>query len=300
MTDLLTSSTAGAIFGTALASSGVYLPSVTTSQMKLQDFHMLKVFLTASSASALIIALYEHLTTRTLPRRTPASLGFPHPLRRKPPPRRPGRRGMALAGACPGTVLVQVGTGVPSGQYAMLGGVLGGVLYSYYARRPCSNSSSSKSTLLPGMLGVAPSTALILFEAMCVAAIVAAWTLAPAGDERLPDAVVGGLLIGAAQLGSFVITKALVGVSTFYEDLGKWVMRRTAVPRTKAVVFACGILASSYVLATTVLEMIGRGRAGHLAAEGCGGRVGDGVWGAAGKGVYQWAWHQWHEHVGSE
>jgi hypothetical protein len=43
---------AGAFFGTALTSSGVYLPSIILLQMKLQDFHMLKVFLTASSASA--------------------------------------------------------------------------------------------------------------------------------------------------------------------------------------------------------------------------------------------------------
>lgn len=49
--DLLPSTMAGALFGSALTASGVYLPSVILSQMKLEDFHMLNVFLTAASAS---------------------------------------------------------------------------------------------------------------------------------------------------------------------------------------------------------------------------------------------------------
>jgi hypothetical protein len=48
----ITSSTAGALFGAALASSGVYLPSVIISQMRLSSFHMLKAFITASASSA--------------------------------------------------------------------------------------------------------------------------------------------------------------------------------------------------------------------------------------------------------
>lgn len=51
-TDLITSGIAGATFGSALTASGVYLPSVILSQMEIRDFHMFKVFLTASSLSA--------------------------------------------------------------------------------------------------------------------------------------------------------------------------------------------------------------------------------------------------------
>lgn len=53
-TSLITSGMAGTLFGSALTASGVYLPSVIMSQMELRDFHMLKVFLTASSASAYV------------------------------------------------------------------------------------------------------------------------------------------------------------------------------------------------------------------------------------------------------
>ena len=48
---------AGTLFGSALTASGVYLPSVIISQMELRDFHMLQVFLTASSASAYVLPL---------------------------------------------------------------------------------------------------------------------------------------------------------------------------------------------------------------------------------------------------
>ena len=50
--DTLRSAGAGAAFGAALTASRVYLPSVIINQMRLQDFHMLEVFLTASAASA--------------------------------------------------------------------------------------------------------------------------------------------------------------------------------------------------------------------------------------------------------
>jgi hypothetical protein len=43
---------AGALFGAALTASRVYLPTVIIQQMQLQDFHMLKVFLTACATSA--------------------------------------------------------------------------------------------------------------------------------------------------------------------------------------------------------------------------------------------------------
>lgn len=52
LTKMLATGGAGALFGAALASSGVYLPSVIVSQMQMKDYHMLKVFLVASGSSA--------------------------------------------------------------------------------------------------------------------------------------------------------------------------------------------------------------------------------------------------------
>jgi hypothetical protein len=43
--------------------------------------------------------------------------------------------GMTLTGACPGTVLPQVVTSVSSGPLVLLGGVLGGILWSGFGKR---------------------------------------------------------------------------------------------------------------------------------------------------------------------
>jgi len=51
-TNLIATALSGSLFGSALLVSGVYSPSVISSQLLLSDFHMLKVFLTASASSA--------------------------------------------------------------------------------------------------------------------------------------------------------------------------------------------------------------------------------------------------------
>ena len=51
---------------------------------------------------------------------------------------------MAVSGACPGTVLAQLGVGVASGRYALLGAVLGGVVWAGIGKirgRGCVSSS---------------------------------------------------------------------------------------------------------------------------------------------------------------
>jgi hypothetical protein len=48
----LKSIASGAIFGGALTVAGVFSPSVIIGQMKLEDFHMMKVFIAASASSA--------------------------------------------------------------------------------------------------------------------------------------------------------------------------------------------------------------------------------------------------------
>lgn len=51
-TDLIQPGIAGALFGSGLTASGVYFPGVILAQMELRNFHMLKVFLSASCLSA--------------------------------------------------------------------------------------------------------------------------------------------------------------------------------------------------------------------------------------------------------
>jgi hypothetical protein len=51
-TDILPTGLSGAIFGAALSAAGVVSPSVIIGQMKLLDFRMVNVFLTATASSA--------------------------------------------------------------------------------------------------------------------------------------------------------------------------------------------------------------------------------------------------------
>ncbi|KAJ6119765.1 hypothetical protein N7523_004045 [Penicillium sp. IBT 18751x] len=271
---LLPSTMAGALFGSALTASGVYLPSVILSQMELEDFHMLKVFLTAGSASGLAVALYERLVHRRISRRPPSNLGRLGPYDGNIIGGVMVGFGMVLTGACPGTVLVQVGTGVPSGRYAIIGGILGGILYTILGKRlrqtpTCADTQANNS--LPAKFGVDPNTALLMFEGMCICLILAARYFAPCQVETFLDPVVGGMLIGAGQLATLILTKSPVGVSTCYEDIGRWFsgclgcetsssatpgVARSLIPLSKAIAFASGILASSYVLSKAVPEMI--------------------------------------------
>jgi hypothetical protein len=48
----LNSVLSGALFGAALTAAGVYSPTVIIEQLRLQDFHMMKVFLSANASSA--------------------------------------------------------------------------------------------------------------------------------------------------------------------------------------------------------------------------------------------------------
>ncbi|RHZ66768.1 YeeE/YedE family protein [Aspergillus thermomutatus] len=279
VTDLLPSTITGALFGAALTVSGVYLPTTIISQMQLQDFHMLKVFLTASSTSALVISLYERLIQRPLSRRPPSSIGWLGPYDGNIIGGAMVGAGMTLTGACPGTVLVQVGTGVSSGRYALLGGLLGGLLYASVARvlgrqpgASCAATTGKTDNSLPGKLGISPGTATLAFQTMCVSLIVAAKYLAPGHAHAAVDPIVGGILIGLAQLASLLMTKAPVGVSTSYEDIGRWVWgsinrgasvepvssreQKPALPLTKSVCFAGGILAGSYLISRMVPELV--------------------------------------------
>ena len=51
-TNFLSTGLSGALFGSALLLSGVYSPTIISSQLELSDFYMLKVFLTATGSSA--------------------------------------------------------------------------------------------------------------------------------------------------------------------------------------------------------------------------------------------------------
>lgn len=162
---------------------------------------------------------------------------------------------MALAGACPGTVLSQVALGLPSGYLALAGATLGGIVWTGFlasASPAAPVAGGDRKLAIHQVLGVSRGAALLAFEALLVAVVAgtAAWTTA--GPEAVISPVLGGLLLGGTQLLSLAARGSLVGVSTSYEEVGEWFWRavRGQAPRKyTSILFSLGILAGSWSVA---------------------------------------------------
>lgn len=121
---ILTGLLMGAVFGFALEKSRVFEPGMIVGQMQLRNFIMLKVFLTAVATGALALAVLNGFGIVKLQPKAALYaadavggliLGC----------------GIALAGACPGTTLAQIGVGYRDALFTLAGGLFGAVAFSY-------------------------------------------------------------------------------------------------------------------------------------------------------------------------
>jgi len=114
----------GIVFGFALEKSKVYLPSSIIGQMNFTNFVMVKVFFTAIAVGMFIVALLlsfgvsVDFTSYAYSRSIVGGgiMGI----------------GVALAGACPGTVIVQLSAGYKKAMVTILGALSGALLYALY------------------------------------------------------------------------------------------------------------------------------------------------------------------------
>lgn len=181
---------------------------------------------------------------------------------------------MAVSGACPGTLLAQLGVGgIPSAPWTFGGALLGGVVWSWVARRrggACGaagganggakggegkgkEKTKAKTETVYDALGVSRTALLVGVEAVFAAALAALARWAPAGaaEARGIAPLVGGLAIAAAQLVSMALRGQLLGASTAFEELGGWVWG--GPPRKYAnVLFSAGIVGGAWLLSSTV------------------------------------------------
>ncbi|RMZ86362.1 hypothetical protein DV736_g6410, partial [Chaetothyriales sp. CBS 134916] len=222
----------GITFGMALTSASVYQPTVIINQMRLTDFHMLLAFLSASAASAIAIVAANYSGYARLGHRTDSSYGW---FIRHDANIIGGAllgAGMSLTGACPGTVLVQLG--VDQSRIAWLtaaGAVLGGIAFVKLAPLLKVNSSNTNATTngdtekkqpsytVMQKTGLSTSTTVFVYEALCLFMILCS-TYLPRSQHWLHP-VTGGILIGLAQVISIALTKKSLGVSSAYADIGK-------------------------------------------------------------------------------
>ncbi|KAJ1323368.1 YeeE/YedE family protein [Microdochium nivale] len=288
-----TSVLTGSIFGAGLALSGVASPQVIKDQFRLQDFHMLATFLTASATSAVVFAVYNQQTAAAARHNGP-NMTSSSTSRSKIAPR-PAKSfgplgpvlgayggnvvggamvglGMAVTGACPGTVLVQAVAGAGRSRLLALSAVLVGVVWTRWGSggaTPAATAAASERRQPPTVMsatGWSTATVVLAYEAAVLAVLGAILVAAPRSSGPLLHPVAGGLVIGLGQLASVVLTGKAVGVSAVYADCGRMLLlRRDAVGGVPdSVAFAGGLAAGAWA----VMLRLPAVRAGIVAGAG--------------------------------
>jgi uncharacterized membrane protein YedE/YeeE len=171
--------------------------------------------------------------------------------------------GMALTGACPGTVLPQIAQGVPSAKTVALGCLLGGMAYSLLAPSLQTKIQTSfgpaTPTTIPQKLHV-PQSAVYLALAMGLIGSLAYGFFGPFGIR--PS--LGGVAIGLSQAVSFFLTSGPLGVSSGYENAGQYMLQIVRSARThiqwpsppRSLSFIMALAAGSIIAASTRLVEI--------------------------------------------
>jgi len=114
----------GIVFGIALEKSRVFEPGVIVGQMQLKTFVMLKVFLTAVATGLCALAVLKTAGLITLhPKPTIYAADVVGGLLLG--------AGISISGACPGTVMAQIGAGYRDSWAVLVGGLFGAVTYGY-------------------------------------------------------------------------------------------------------------------------------------------------------------------------
>ncbi|TKA60912.1 hypothetical protein B0A55_12154 [Friedmanniomyces simplex] len=252
----------GAFFGAALTASKVHLPSVIIDQFKLTDFRMMQVFVVAMGSSATIMFVLERFGIIKRPVRPQSSLGRFSTYDGNLIGGAMVGVGMALSGACPGTVVVQLAQGFSSAKATAIGALLGGGTYlrfKHVLKKEPSQEDKTASPLPRTISDVSkiPEAVLYLLLAGGVAGFLS-FTSAQGLYAVSPAA--GGLLIGVAQGASLFLTGGPLGVSTVYEQLSQYILMALGNERVgkpslppKSIIFASGMVAGSIALAKSSL-----------------------------------------------
>ncbi|GAB1316686.1 hypothetical protein MFIFM68171_06896 [Madurella fahalii] len=251
----------GAAFGAALTASGVYEPATILSQFDFTNFHMLQTFLAAAAGSTLLVTATQTLSLTHLPPLPASPLGLFSAYDGNLIGGGLLGTGMALSGACPGTVLAQLGVGVRSGWSAFGGAVLAGWVWSLASsRRPPESETTqqqqqrrpqvAEKTTVYEALGISRPAAAAAFQAVCVLVVAAASRVAVGPQAKIHPAL-GGLLIAAAQTVSLLLRGVLVGTSTSYEDVGR-LLRGDWPKGLRNILFSVGVVGGAWLLSRTV------------------------------------------------
>lgn len=172
----------GAVFGFVLEKSRVFEPGMILGQMQLRNFIMLKIFLTAVVTGLLVLAALHGMgLTKLHPKATLYGADVLGGLLLG--------AGIALAGACPGTVLAQIGAGYRDAWWTVAGGLLGAFVFilAEPALKPMLLSGGPGKLTFDAILGVPFWLLALGVAATLVGALWALEKWRPWNDELGPD-----------------------------------------------------------------------------------------------------------------
>jgi hypothetical protein len=157
----------GVVFGFALEKSRVFEPGMIVGQMQLRNFIMLKVFLSAVATGALVLAVLNGLGfVKLSPKAALYAADVVGGLLLG--------AGIALAGACPGTTLAQIGVGYRDALFTLVGGLCGAVAFSY--AQPWLAKSligTGKKLIFSDLVGIAFWQGAVALAAVLIVALIA-------------------------------------------------------------------------------------------------------------------------------
>jgi uncharacterized membrane protein YedE/YeeE len=154
----------GIIFGFALEKGRVFEPGMIVGQFQLRNFIMVKMFAGAIAVTMIVFALLVavgwgdfHPKVTIFPAVIFGGLVF--------------GAGMALAGACPGTVLAQIGAGYKDSWAIVIGGLLGSITYGYLEPMFSSWNADKGEITLVDLTGL-PFWCMALIAAILIVTII--------------------------------------------------------------------------------------------------------------------------------
>jgi hypothetical protein len=139
----------GVVFGFLLEKSRVFEPAVILGQLQLRNFLMLKIFLAGVAAGLVVIgALVATGLSGLHPKPALWTADIVGGLILG--------AGIALAGACPGTTLAQIGAGYKDAWFTLAGGLLGALTFTYLepTLRPVLLEGGAGKLTLDKLLGI--------------------------------------------------------------------------------------------------------------------------------------------------
>lgn len=188
LTGILIGLATGIVFGFALEKSRVFEPGVIVGQMQMRSFIMLKVFLAAVITGLVVLAVLNgafgvKLSLKPLLWKADVIGGLILGI------------GIAVAGACPGTSLAQLGAGYKDALFVVAGGIAGAIAYGYNDAALTAFFAEKGSKLgLDELLGLPFWGVALALAALLTAFVAALERLTPwQGELGLDhDGVVGG------------------------------------------------------------------------------------------------------------